>query len=162
MIFWLTSICSTLPGCGGDESDSPTTRCLPSSEHKKRKGKGWWGEGNAKETILENLCLFVIRVRNEPDSLLHNFSDYRNLEAGVVVICMRNRTHRITFICEYLVSGYTRERSFTVLLCFMGKIDVSLYLLEDMNHDTCNQNKQTVGLLSHKVNHFANTIYHSV
>lgn len=103
---------------------------------------------NAKETVLGNLGLFVTGVTIEPHSLLYNFSDDKNLEASVVGICMRNSTHRITFICEYSsIRLIERERSFTVLLCFLEKIDFSLYPLEDMNHDTCNQNKQTINLL---------------
>lgn len=41
------------------------------------------------------------------------------------------------------------EGSFAVLLSFLEKIDFSLYLLEDMNHDTYNEHKQTFMLLSH-------------
>lgn len=47
---------------------------------------------HAKEAGLGILGLFVTRIRIEPDSLLHNFSDDKNLEAGVVGICMRKST----------------------------------------------------------------------
>lgn len=43
------------------------------------------------------------------------------------------------------------ERSFAVLQSFLETIDFSLYPLEDMNYDTCNQNKQTARQLSQTV-----------
>lgn len=109
------------------------------------------GEGKSMPRKLqwETLFSFFTGVRIEPDSLLHNFSD-KNLEAGVLGICMRTSTQRIIFICEYSsIRLSKRERSFTVLLCFLEKMDFSLYPLQGMNHDTCNQNKQTITLLSH-------------
>lgn len=68
---------------------------------KRKVMTGWWGDWNAKETILGNVALFVTRVRMEPDRLLHNFCDYKNLKADVVGICMRTSTHQIIFICEH-------------------------------------------------------------
>lgn len=66
------------------------------------------------------MCLLSVRI--EPGSLLHNYSDYKNLKAGVVGICMRTgHSPHYFHLYIYSIRLSKRERSFTVFTVFPGK-----------------------------------------